>query len=144
MSRGEPARGGGLRRGAALVYGALSLVVIAFQVALALGAPWGEYAMGGAFPGRFPPPMRMAAVLQAGLAALLTAVVLARAGVAVGAWSRASRQWIWAVVVVALASTVLNLVTPSAGERVVWAPVAVTLLLTSLIVARSPVAEERR
>lgn len=35
---------------------------IAFQLALALGAPWGEYAMGGRYPGRFPPGLRLAAV----------------------------------------------------------------------------------
>jgi len=141
MSLAEPGRAGRRARAAALLYAALSLVVIAFQLALAAGAPWGEYAMGGAYPGRFPPPMRVAAVLQGGLAALLSAVVLARAGVAVRRWARASHRWIWAVVALALMSTVLNLITPSAGERAVWAPVAVALLLTSLIVARGPAAE---
>ncbi|MGE0556043.1 MAG: hypothetical protein AB7R55_21655 [Gemmatimonadales bacterium] len=141
MSLAEPGRAGRLQRAAALLYTALSLVVIGFQIALAAGAPWGEYAMGGAYPGRVPPPIRVTAVLQGGLAALLASVVLARAGVAVRRWARSSRRWIWAVVALALVSTVLNLITPSAGERARWAPVAVALLLTSLIVARGPAAE---
>lgn len=50
---------------AALVFAVAAGGVVAFQIAIALGAPWGEYAMGGATPGRFPPPMRVAAVVQA-------------------------------------------------------------------------------
>lgn len=38
--------------------------VAAFQLALALGAPWGTYVMGGTFPGSFPPAMRAAARRQ--------------------------------------------------------------------------------
>lgn len=38
----------------AYIFSAL-IVVAAFQLALALGAPWGEMAMGGKFTGRFPP-----------------------------------------------------------------------------------------
>ena len=53
-----------------------------FQVALVAGAPWGAFAMGGAFPGRFPPGARVAALLQGALIALTAAVVLSRAGVA--------------------------------------------------------------
>jgi hypothetical protein len=61
---------------AAVICLVLTLVVVAFQFALALGAPWGSYAMGGAFPGRFPPAMRLAAVAQAILLGLMAAVVL--------------------------------------------------------------------
>jgi hypothetical protein len=35
---------------AAYLYGLVSLGIIAFQLALAAGAPWGEFAMGGAYP----------------------------------------------------------------------------------------------
>jgi len=44
-----------IRRVAALLFTTVSAGVIVFQVALASGAPWGAYAMGGAFPGQFPP-----------------------------------------------------------------------------------------
>jgi hypothetical protein len=46
---------------AAIVYTLATAVVVGFRLALAAGAPWGEYAMGGRFPGRFPPAMRAAA-----------------------------------------------------------------------------------
>ncbi|MEK4110124.1 hypothetical protein ABIC86_002354 [Paenibacillus sp. DS2363] len=38
----------------AIAFTFLILIVILFQVALAVGVPWGEYAMGGKFPGKYP------------------------------------------------------------------------------------------
>ena len=129
-----------LKRNAAILYAIVSLIVIAFQIALAAGAPWGEFAMGGAFPGQFPPELRIAALVQALLLAGMAAVVLARAGVILPGWSRSSRWLIWFVVAFAVVSMILNLITPSAGERLIWAPIAFLLLLSSAIVAwdRSP------
>lgn len=122
---------------AAILYAIVSLGVIVFQVALAAGAPWGEYAMGGTFPGQFPPELRVAAIVQAVLLAVLAAVVLVRAGLILPRWSRASRWLIWIVVAFSAVSLVLNLLTPSAGERAIWAPVAFLLLLSSATVAFS-------
>ena len=124
-----------LKRNAAMLYTIVSLIIIAFQIALAAGAPWGEYAMGGAFPGQFPPELRVAALVQAALLAGMAAVVLARAGLILPGWSRASRWLIWFVVAFSALSFILNLITPSAGERLIWAPTAFLLLLSSVIVA---------
>ena len=124
-----------IKRYSAILYAIVSALVITFQIALAAGAPWGAYAMGGAFPGQFPPPMRVGAVLQAIILAGLAGVVLARAGVALGGWSRASRWLIWVVVAFSALSLVLNLITPSTDERAIWAPVAFVMLASSLVVA---------
>jgi hypothetical protein len=126
-----------ISRIAAIVYAIVTLVVVAFQLALAAGAPWGEYAMGGAFPGQFPPALRVAAIVQAALLAGMAAVVLARAGLILPRWARASRWLVWAVVVFAALSLILNLLTPSAGERALWAPTALLLLISSAAVALS-------
>jgi len=56
-----------MKRVAAFIYAIVSAGVVAFQIALAVGAPWGEFAMGGAFPGQFPPALRIAALVQATL-----------------------------------------------------------------------------
>ncbi len=124
-----------IARAAALIYAAVSLGVVAFQIALSAGAPWGKYAMGGAFPGEFPPALRIAALAQAVLLVGMTAVVVSRAGIALAGWSRASRRLVWVVVALAALSVVLNLITPSAGERAIWAPVALVLLASSTVVA---------
>jgi hypothetical protein len=132
-----------VRRWAGIGYAVISSGVILFQLALALGAPLGSYAMGGAFPGRYPPAMRVAAVVQALLLALMAAVVLSRAGVAFPRWARASRWLVWLIVAFGAVGLVLNLATPSAGERLVWAPVALLLLVLSVLVATGKSEMER-
>ncbi|MBE7432963.1 MAG: hypothetical protein HS100_03550 [Anaerolineales bacterium] len=124
-----------IHRIAASVYVIVSIVVILFQFALAAGAPWGEFAMGGAYPGQFPPELRVAAVIQAIILALLALVVLARAGITLQKWSRTSRWLIWVVVAFSAISLVLNAITPSASERAIWAPVALIMLTCSVLVA---------
>ena len=124
-----------MSRGAALLYASVSAGVAAFQIALAAGMPWGAYAMGGAFPGQFPPALRIVALVQAALYVGLAAVVLARAGLILPAWSRVSRWLIWMVVALMSVAVVLNLITSSASERALWAPVTVILLLSSAVVA---------
>ncbi len=120
---------------AAILYAVLSAGVVVFQLALALGAPWGAYAMGGAFPGRFPPAMRVAAVVQAVLLALMAGVVLARAGLALPGWAAASVWLVWGVVAFCAVAVVLNSISRSAGERRLWVPVTVAMLASSLTVA---------
>jgi hypothetical protein len=124
-----------ITRAAALLYVAVSGGVVAFQVALAAGAPWGAYAMGGAFPGQFPPVLRIAALVQAALLVGMAAVVMSRVGLLLAGWSHASRWLVWVVVAFAAVSLALNLITPSAGERAIWAPVALLLLASSVVVA---------
>ena len=122
-------------RGAALLYASVSVGVVAFQIALAVGVPWGEYAMGGAFPGRFPPALRIAALVQAIVLAALAAIVMARAGLILNGWSRRAPWLVWLVVAFAAVGVVLNVITPSGGERAIWAPVTLLLLLSSMTVA---------
>jgi hypothetical protein len=120
---------------AAWLFGAGLGVLTLFQLALAAGAPWGGLAMGGRFPGRFPPAMRMAAVVQVAIYGLMGAVVFARAGMILPDMFDMSRIAIWVVVVLMAAGVMLNLITPSKWERRVWAPVAAVMFAASLRVA---------
>ena len=124
-------------RVAAIVFAVVTAGVVAFQLALALGAPWGSYAMGGTFSGTYPPSMRAAAVVQAALLVVVALVVLARAGVALRSWARFARWAVWVVVAMSVLALVLNVITPSGGERAIWAPVSAVLLVCSIIVAVS-------
>jgi hypothetical protein len=135
---GRPTNRRPLVRAAGWLYALASALVIGFQVALATGAPWGVYAMGGSSPGRLPPALRAAALVQAALLCGLAAVVLSRAGVAWPSGARLARRVIWVVVAVSALSLLLNLITPSEGERRLWAPVALLLLATSTVVALTP------
>jgi hypothetical protein len=120
---------------AAIIFGVAAGGGVAFQIALALGAPWGGYAMGGKYPGRLPSRMRVGAVVQGLLLGLMAVVVLSRAGLAVSQWAQAFVWLTWIVVGLSGISLVLNAITPSAGERLIWVPVALVLLAASLTVA---------
>ena len=123
---------------AAILFAAVTAGVVVFQFALAAGAPWGAYAMGGAFPGRFPPPMRVAAAVQGVVLGVVALIVLASAGVLDIALV-ASLPWlIWVVVALTAVAVVLNAISRSSGERRLWVPVSLVLLGTSLLVALAP------
>lgn len=116
---------------------ALSLIVIVFQACLAAGAPWGAASMGGRFPGKYPPKMRWLAVLNMFILAFVALVVLSRAGLVLPDMLSFSRTAIWVAVVMAFAGTVMNTITPSKIERIIWAPVALLQFVTGLVVALS-------
>jgi hypothetical protein len=122
---------------AAVIYALAVAGVVAFQLALALGAPWGSYAMGGSIAGRFPPRLRIAAVVQAVALAATIAVVLSRAGLVLPEWTDTARWLIWAVVALSAVALVLNSISRSAGERRIWVPVTLAMVITSLFVALS-------
>ncbi len=120
---------------AGIVFAVAAGGVIVFQLALALGAPWGAYAMGGAFPGRFPTPMRVAAVVQAVVIGLIAMGVLSVAGIVVPGLKEAAPWLAWAAVVFSAVAVALNALSRSAGERKIWVPVSLVMLISSLLVA---------
>ena len=121
----------------AYIFSVLTAAVVSFQLALALGVPWGEMAMGGKFPGRLPPQMRVAAVVQMVLLVLIALVVLTRAGLMLSEYFEFSKLAIWFVVAFCVVGTILNTITPSKKEKMLWAPVTVALLVCSFVVATS-------
>jgi hypothetical protein len=112
-------------------------LVALFQLALAFGAPWGEYTMGGRFMGKLPPKMRVAALFQIVVLFVMVFIVLTRSGVIVNQFHDVSRTAIWFVVFFFVIGSMLNLLTPSKKERLVWGPVNVLCLVISLMVALS-------
>lgn len=91
--------------------------------------------MGGRFPCKFPPAMRVAALLQAMVLALLAVVVTIKARLALADFYNASETAIWIVFAISGISLIMNLITPSKWERILWAPVALVMTISSLIVA---------
>ena len=121
---------------AAYIFGFLTAIVMLFQLALALGAPWGEMAMGGKFPGRFPPTLRISAIAQMILLGFAALVVLIRAGLVLEKYFVFSKSAIWFVVALCVVSAILNTITPSKKERMLWSPVTIILVICAVVVAR--------
>lgn len=88
--------------------------------------------------------MRVAAIMQAVLLALMVLIVLSRAGFLFPQWAGVSTWAVWVVVAVSAVALVLNTITPSRDERRIWAPVSGVMLICSfavaLTVARTPLA----
>jgi hypothetical protein len=119
----------------AAVFSVLIGIVIIFQLALACGAPWGEYSMGGKFKGRYPAKMRVVAVLNAAVLTIVGLIVLVRAELILSRLLPISKTAIWFVVGFSSLSVVLNAITKSVWERRIWLPVTIGMLISSLVVA---------
>ena len=94
----------------------------------------GSYALRGAFSGQYPSVLRVAAIIQAALVVLIVGVVFSRVGVTLPRWSLVSRRLVRLVVAFACIGPVLNFLTPSTSERVIYAPTKFLLLVSSLMV----------
>lgn len=114
----------------------LTGIVIIFQGCLAAGLPWGEASMGGKYPGKYPPKMRVFAIINMFILGFIAAIVLSKADLLFPQLKPISNIGIWIVVAFMVVGTILNTITPSKIERI-WAPVALFQFITSLIVAIS-------
>ncbi|MDX1351462.1 MAG: hypothetical protein R3254_00520 [Thiomicrorhabdus sp.] len=122
---------------AAYIFGSLTIIVMLFQLALTLGAPWGEMAMGGKFPGRYSIKLRIAAFIQFLILGFMALVVLTHAGLLLPEWYAFSQKAIWLIVILSAIIAILNTITPSKKERILWSPITIILFICALIVAQN-------
>lgn len=111
--------------------------LVVFQLALALGAPWGSAAYGGRNPGRLPASLRVSSVVAA-VVWTAVALVVARAG-GIPVWAPLPDAWlpvaVWVVAGLLALSVVLNAITRSRIERAVWLPGSLLMFVATLVVA---------
>ena len=106
--------------------------LVTFQLALALGAPWGRAAYGGAIE-RPTPKMRASSAVASVVWAFIALVTLRRGGHPAPRVlpERVVPVVMWIAVGLLAVGSVLNLITPSRLERMIWAPVTLVLLVTT-------------
>jgi hypothetical protein len=113
------------------------LVIAVFQVALALGAPLGRAAWGGAND-RLPTRLRIASGIAAVVWVLAGIIVLGRVGIEVLPLPSAVYRWgTWVLVGLLLLGALVNFASRSAWERFLWGPFALLLAVLCFLVARS-------
>lgn len=122
---------------AARVFTFCAVGVIAFQLALVGGAPWGALTQGGGAPGALSAQARAVAAVSAALLFGMALVVRARAGLLAAPWATRLARLVWLVVAYCGLGVLVNAATPSAAERQLWLPVVLVMLACSLRVARS-------
>ena len=117
---------------AAVLFGLLA----SFQVALALGLPWGEAAWGGAHA-HLGVGLRVASGVQAVLATGFALIVLRRAGHHI--WAPLPSRWLPIAARILTGymalGTLMNAASRSSLERAMWTPVALSLAILCGIVA---------
>lgn len=123
-------------RRAARVYALLTAGVVAFQLALVAGAPWGHLTQGGGHSGSLPTSRRGVALVSAGLLLGAAFVVGRRARLWGARGAAGGARATWVVVACLAAGVVLNAITPSAAERALWLPVTLAMAAAAFIVAR--------
>ena len=136
--------GSSSRRLAQLLAAGLGLVV-AFQLLLAAGAPFGAAAYGGADPGRLSSELRITSLFAAVFWLLACLTALARGGVAASPIPYAvSRRAIWGLTMLLAAGAVMNIASSSPWERFGMAPfiAAMTALSWRLARSRHPSVQE--
>lgn len=110
-------------------------LVAAFQLTLALGAPFGRASWGGAHDGVLPANLRIASAAAAVLWSLAALVISSRAGLGpwVGEWTR----WVtWALAAVLVVGAMMNAASRSRWERFGWAPFTLVIGALCVVVAR--------
>ena len=65
----------------AVVFVAVLVLLVLFQLALAFGAPWGRFAWGGQYPGTLPAGYRIASAFSVLVYGFIAGLALDRAGV---------------------------------------------------------------
>lgn len=114
------------------------LIVVAFQAALTLGAPFGPAAMGGKYPGRLPDAVRLVTGTASVVWFLAFLVVLARGGRAlIAVPETVGRVSTWLLVGLLGLGSSMNFASSSPWERWGWGPYILVMFGLCLILARS-------
>lgn len=112
------------------------LVVSAFQVTAALGAPVGPAAFGGAHDGVLPGELRVVSAVAAGAWGVAALHALAAGGVVRRLPRLADRRISWGLVGVTTLGALMNAASSSPWERFGWAPYTAGLAVLCLVLAR--------
>lgn len=110
------------------------VLVAGFQVALALGVPWGRAAWGGAHE-RLPTGLRIASAFAAIFWIAAAVAMLARAGHEVISLPSIGTWLPWTLFALLTLGTLMNLASRSRLERLVQTPIAASLAILCLLVA---------
>ena len=121
----------------AILFCALLAVLVAFQLALALGAPLGRFAWGGQHDGTLPTRLRIASAVSIALYLAMALVALARVGAISLIPAGVASVTMWVLVGYLGLGVLLNAISRSTAERTVMTPLAAGLALSALGVALS-------
>mgnify|MGYP001228324553 CR=1 FL=1 len=119
----------------AILFTVLIGVLCLFQLALALGAPWGRLAWGGQHEGRLPVAHRVGSVVGILVYACFAVLALDRSGAVDVVPDAVSQVGMWVVFGVLALGALMNLISRSKPERYAMTPVALALAILAFCIA---------
>ena len=124
-----------MARVAAIVAATIDMVIVLFQIGLIAGAPWGQFTQGGYADGALPIAGRAFAAVSVLIVVAFALGQLGRVGWGpLGGRRRLATGLTWAALIYSIIGLVVNLASPSALERAVWAPVCLILAVCAALV----------
>ena len=125
---------------AAMIFCVMLAALAVFQLALALGAPLGRFAWGGAHA-RLPANLRIGSAIAIAIYALLGVIILERAGLTrIFPDPAIAHIGAWAVVAYLALGIPMNAISRSPSERFTMTPIVTVLFGLALMVALSAAA----
>lgn len=116
-----------------MVLAGMLWILVLFQIALALGAPWGEAAWGGRYKNKLPTNLRVASLLSAVSLLFMSVVVLSVAGGVELYPELFTTAIIWVMAVYFAIGVVMNALSRSKVERI-WAPYSAILSILCFLI----------
>ena len=121
---------------AAFILVAVQIIVSLFQLALVLGAPMGEYTLGGQTHGKLSIKLRIVSAISLLLNLAIAGHYLAQTGTIQTLLPSDLNQIAnWGLVVFTASGLVMNSISRSKKERKMWVPVLLLSLTCAVIVA---------
>jgi hypothetical protein len=121
---------------AAFILVFIQICVALFQLALVLGAPMGEYTMGGQNPGRLPIKLRLGAAISLLVNIAIGGHYLAQTGfVQTLLPAQLNQVANWSLVAFTAIGLLMNSISRSKKERQMWVPVLLLSLACAVVVA---------
>lgn len=121
---------------AAFILVAVQITVSLFQLALVLGAPMGEYTLGGQTQGKLSTKLRFVSAISLLVNLAIAGHYLAQTGALQTLLPEQLNQIAnWALVVFTASGLVMNSISRSKKERNMWVPVLLLSLICAVIVA---------
>jgi hypothetical protein len=121
---------------AAAILVVIQLLVSMFQLALVLGAPLGEYTLGGQHKGKLPKRLRFVSAVSLLINLSISGHYLAQTGLISPILSDSLNGIVnWALVGFTLLGLAMNSISKSKLERKMWVPVLLLSSICAVIVA---------
>lgn len=116
-----------------ILYLALLIFTISFQIGLIIGMPWGEWTMGGYNKGALPIRLRFGAFISASILSFFALTISNK--INLFGLNISLPSWVsFLIIGFNVLAVIANSITQSPKERKLWQPITIVMLICSLVI----------